>query len=212
MGKFMEVIEGIGGAFRMAGAVLTPFWPFWRDWGATPEERKKALPGDEIVPHPRGGYTQAITIDKPCDQVWPWVAQVGQDLGGYYSYEFLENLVGCDIHSADRIVPEYQRTDTSRGLIMYPSAPAIPVHSIQPGKYIVYGGQMDPNTPVSWLFYLDECSENKTRLISRWLFDFKPTFAFKIIYRGFLLPIAAVMQRKMLLGIKKQASRISVSG
>src|SRR6185312_7157583 len=56
----------------------------------------------------RWAATRAIAISAPADQVWPWIAQLGQGRGGFYSYDFLENLVGCDIHSADRIVPEWQ--------------------------------------------------------------------------------------------------------
>lgn len=77
-------------------------------WGATGQECGEALPGDELIEHADLTATRAITIHAPADDVWPWSAQLGQGRGGFYSYDFLENLVGCDIHSADRIVPEWQ--------------------------------------------------------------------------------------------------------
>ena len=67
------------------------------------------MPGDELVAHPVLGYTRAITINAPADRVWPWLVQMGQGRGGLYSFDGLENLVGCDIHSTDRILPAAQQ-------------------------------------------------------------------------------------------------------
>ena len=77
-------------------------------WGATDDELNVALPGDELVPAPDLTATRAVTVRAPAGEVWRWVAQLGQGRGGFYSYDFLENLVGCDIHSAERVVPEWQ--------------------------------------------------------------------------------------------------------
>ena len=74
-------------------------------WGATEEERDAALPGDDLIANPDLLATRAITMSAPADQIWPWIAQLGQGRGGFYSYDALENLVGCDIHSADRSSP-----------------------------------------------------------------------------------------------------------
>ena len=73
-------------------------------WGATGDEVKLALPGDELVPNADLTATRAVTVRTSADGVWPWIAQLGQGRGGFYSYDFLENLAGCDIHSAGRIV------------------------------------------------------------------------------------------------------------
>ena len=70
------------------------------------------LPGDELITAPDLTATRAITVRAPAGQVWPWVAQLGQGRGGFYSYDFLENLVGYDIHSADRVVAEWQDIKT----------------------------------------------------------------------------------------------------
>src|ERR1700719_1900264 len=77
-------------------------------WGATDQECEALLPGDDLIANADITATRAITIRVAADQVWPWIAQLGQGRGGFYSYDFLENLVGCDIHSSDRIVPEWQ--------------------------------------------------------------------------------------------------------
>ena len=78
-------------------------------WGATDEERRKPLPGDELVADPVTTSTRAITVDAPVEAVWPLLAQIGQDRGGFYSYDWLENLAGCKMHNADRVHPERQQ-------------------------------------------------------------------------------------------------------
>jgi len=203
--KLKDVMEGIAGAVLMAVAILTPFLRYWRQWGATDAEVNRALPGDELVRHPKGGYTQAITIQTPRHRVWPWLAQIGQERGGFYSYDFLENLVGLNIHSVDRIIPERQHDEKSDGLRLAPKAPPVPLVTYESGRMLLFGGLPVPNTPTSWLFLLDELDENTTRLITRWRFDFKPSLANRIACNIFLDPIARVMQRKMLLGIKQLA-------
>ena len=206
--KFREFGEGIAGAFLMAVAFITPFLKYWREWGATDDEVKRTLPGDDIVPNPKGGYTQAITIRCSRDDVWPWVAQVGQGRGGFYSYDFLENLVGCDIHTVDRIVPEFQHDENSEGIRLHREMPPIPIAALEPERALLFGPKMEPDIPVSWLFYLDEIDENTTRLISRWSFDYEPGLLRTVAYRYILVPIACIMQRKMLLGIRKRAENM----
>ena len=77
-------------------------------WGAAPEEVAGALPGDDLVPAPQLGYTRAIPIEAPPEVVWQWLVQIGQGRGGLYSFDALENLFGCDLHSADALQPELQ--------------------------------------------------------------------------------------------------------
>ena len=80
-------------------------------WGATDDEVNDTVPGDELVPAADLTATRAVTVRASADGVWPWLAQLGQGRGGFYSYDFLENLVGCSIHSAERVVPEWQSID-----------------------------------------------------------------------------------------------------
>ena len=132
------------------------------------------------------------------------MVQIGQDKAGFYSYELLENMIGCNIHNANRILTEHQDIKTGDRLIMHPKAPAVPVIIVEPQGALVYGGRQDENTANVWIFHLNE-KEGITRLISRWSFDYKPGLFNTIIYNWLIEPIAAVMQRKMLLGIKKRA-------
>ena len=77
-------------------------------WGATDQEIGDPLAGDDLISNPDMVATRAIAIRASAERVWPWIAQLGQGRGGFYSYDWLENLVGCDIHSSDRILREWQ--------------------------------------------------------------------------------------------------------
>ena len=77
--------------------------------GVRRDELDASLPGDEIVPLPVTGYTMAITIRADASAIWPWLVQMGQGRGGFYTYERIENLLGANIHNADHVVPAWQQ-------------------------------------------------------------------------------------------------------
>ena len=77
------------------------------------------LPDDELIAAPDLTATGAITVRAPAGEVWPWVAQLGQGRGAFYSYDFLENLAGYDIHSADRVA-EWQDIKTGDEVRLHP--------------------------------------------------------------------------------------------
>jgi hypothetical protein len=188
--------------------------PLWRIWynvaGATPEEVDRSLPGDDLVTHPKIGYTRAITMDAPSAAVWPWFAQMGQGRGGLYSYDGLENLVGCDLHSADEILPEHQQLAAGDHINFGPPEKKFPgqvVEAIEPGRSLVMIG-LNPETreadrSASWVFVLEELEGSRTRLITRQ----------RLAYDGFgasimwhiVEPLNFVMERAMLRGIKRRA-------
>jgi hypothetical protein len=91
-------------------AVVVAVRPLYVRWGTTPEERVVSLPGDDVLPvDARYRIDHAITIHAPASAIWPWIAQLGQDRGGFYSYDWLERAVGDRIQNADRIHPEWQQ-------------------------------------------------------------------------------------------------------
>ena len=194
----------LGTALGAAGALAAYVFlvrPWHLTWGATDEEIKMTLPGDELVEHPQLNATHAITISAPVEKVWPWLVQVGQNRGGFYSYTWLENLVGCDMHNAERIVPEWQDLKVGDEVWLHPKAPPLRVLTIEPGRAIVL--------EKSWSFFLRPIDENMTRLIIRGRGDFNPDLKFAllnlILWRGIFEPAHFIMERKMLLGIKQRA-------
>src|SRR5213595_4060229 len=101
-------------------ATLAALYPLLRrpilTWGASSEEATSRLPGDELLEDADGISTRAITIDAPAAAVWPWLAQMGPSpRGGAYTYNWIENLLGLNMHSADTVLPEYQRPQVGEG-------------------------------------------------------------------------------------------------
>jgi hypothetical protein len=215
--KLADIGQGLGGAFLIAIAIMTPFLRSWRTrWGATEKEIDGSLPGDDIITEPKWQYTQAITIRIPIERVWPWLVQIGQGRAGFYSYQTLENLVGCNIHNADRIIPEFQHLEAGDNILLHPKVP-FPVVLVELGRAIVLhydtrtGLTPIPDTkPVdyfesTWLFFLDAKDENTTRMISRFRIDYSPSIRNKISYGYFVEPVSSTMQQQMMRGIKKRA-------
>ncbi len=203
-----------GGA-GAALAYLLAVRPWHLQWGATDAEFQKPLPGDEIVPNPGHINTHAVTIHAAAADVWPWLAQMGQVRGGFYSYDWLENLIGCNIHNADRILPEHQQIKAGDTVRMHPKAPPLPVIRVDPRRAIVLGGALgkensanpDEANALTWGFYLEALDENTTRLLCRSRWSWKPNLPNWIGYYALLEPIHFIMERKMLLGIKERAER-----
>ena len=129
----------VGGAQVLAALLLAPLLRRrYNRWGARRAEVEEALPGDELVPRADLGYTRAVTVEAPIAEVWPWVVQIGQGRGGLYSYDGLENLVGCRIHSADRVLPEHQTLQPGDLIKLGPDGyPAFRVHEVQPPTTLV---------------------------------------------------------------------------
>jgi hypothetical protein len=102
---------------RRALAALTVAAFYWfpvrrwmSQWGSTPEERARVMPGDAVISHPTHVETQAVTVDAPASDVWPWLVQIGSRRGGLYSYDWLDRLFGfLERPSASRILPEFQQ-------------------------------------------------------------------------------------------------------
>lgn len=82
--------------------------PWLYSWGADPDEVTATLPGDELIEVTTPRTTRAVMIEAPAEAVWPWLVQIGEDRGGFYSYSLLERAVGADIHNADAVHPEWQ--------------------------------------------------------------------------------------------------------
>jgi hypothetical protein len=192
--------------------------PWHLRWGATGAEAGCELPGDDLLEHCRMETTRAITIDAPAAAIWPWLVQMGQGRGGLYSYDWLENLVGCDIHSADRIVPELQGLRVGDTFRLGPEGyPFFNVVAINPGREIVlatgphdHGEGSRPTaqeySPEStWAFVLRPIDADRTRLIVRFRGDWEPSAGLTLFNRVLLEPIHFVMERAMMRGIKDRA-------
>jgi hypothetical protein len=178
-------------------------------WGATDEEHNATLAGDDLIPNPDLMATRAITVHAPADQVWPWIAQLGQGRGGFYSYDALENLVGCDIHSADRIVPEWQAINVGDQVNLHPEV-GLGVTVVEQGRALVLRGgvpmgAVPPPYDTTWAFVLREQPEGTTRLLVRERYAYTQRWAPLLVEP--VAVVAFVMSQRMLRGIRDRAER-----
>ncbi len=212
-------LSTIGGTVASGAALiatgLLAARPWFLRWGATDQEVYGTWPGDEMSPDPASEATRAITIHAPAEAVWPWLVQIGQDRGGFYSYTWLENLVGAHMHNADTILPgltrqvgdtvwmtpprKYQgkgcarvaRLDPERALVM-----------VTPEDYdaVLKTGVASQGT---WAILLRPVGERTTRLIVRSRSGPRQG-AFRFLLFD---PAHFIMERKMMLGIRDRAER-----
>ena len=172
------------------------------NWGATDAEANARLPGDELLEEADGVATRAITINAPAAAVWPWIAQMGPaPRGGAYTYDWIENLLRLDMHSVDRVLPEYQYPKV--GDTLGYGKNRMRIERVDPQQVLATRSQ-DGNWV--WSFILRE-QDGNTRLISRNRFRL-PSLTAKI---GMLPmePASLVMERKMLHGIKQRAENLA---
>jgi hypothetical protein len=177
------------------------------DWGATAEETQGPVFGDHLIANPDLTATRATTVHATTDLVWPWIAQLGQGRGGFYSYDSFENMLGCDIHSADRIVSDWQDVAVGDEVKLYPDGP-LDVAVVEPGRALVVRGgvrmgNVAPPYDFTWAFVLGEQPDGTTRLLVRERYAYSKWWAPLLVE-----PAAAasfVMTQKMLRGIRDRA-------
>ncbi|MGO4600861.1 SRPBCC family protein [Terrabacter sp. 2YAF2] len=196
-------------------AVITLRWSALH-WGATTEETRERLPGDEILRDPGLVATRAITIEAPPEEVWRWVVQMGADRGGFYSYDRLENLAGCRLHSADTVVDDWQHLAVGDLVRLHPQV-ALTVAAVDPGRsFVLHAAPAMPGDPAAapydftWSFVLRRHPHRATRLITRERFAYLHRWS-----PLFVEPVAvasSLMSQKMLRGIRDRAERRGTAG
>ena len=162
-----RLLRFVGGLALVAALLIVAFAviiPWIHTWGATPQEVALQYPGDETCPQPIVNWTHGITINAPPEKVWPWIAQLGERRGGYYSYTFIENLVaGGDLyHNADRILPEFHNPQPGDVMI----GGALKVREVKPGQYLLADSSV-PDMGWTWLWLISPTGGGKTRLVVR---------------------------------------------
>jgi len=216
-----EVAAGAGGAAVMTAAALTPFLRGARShWGLDEKAAARRLPGDDIIAEPRWSWTHGIEIDAPAEDVWPWVAQVGADRAGFYSYQWLENIAGCNLRNAEAIHPAWQVREGD-SLLLHPQAPALPIASLVPGRHFVAHArpnasaraQGKPWIEATWLFAVEPLGPRRCRFISRYRMSCSNDLATRLSFGPiFVEPVGFAMDRRMLLGVKERAERAVRAG
>jgi hypothetical protein len=215
-GRLLSRVFALVAVFAIAlGAFFAFVQPWYARWGATGDEVAARLPGDDIVTGAVVEETRAITIDAPVERVWPWLAQLGQDRGGFYSYDLLENLVGCDMPVDDVLRPDRQSWTIGDRLWMYPPAAAGGIgyailRDYIPGRALAFGthvpGADDIDTG-SWAFVLRPLDDRTTRLLvrSRTLPAAATSWSARAFNVAVFSPIHFAMERRTMIGLKNVA-------
>ena len=218
-----RIIVFVIAAKLLAAAYLFLVLPRLRRWGASAEEASRALPGDDLVSGAMHVTTHAITVQAPPADVFPWLVQLGQSRGGFYSYDVLENLMKLDIHSADRIHPEWQGLVAGRDFVtLDPDGyMKMTIAVLEPPRAFVIrtGGPDDgPQEPGdffkgeiagSWAFVVEPAGPGASRLIVRWRAAWAPTMPAAVARLFGLEPAHFIMEEGMLRGIRDRAERLA---
>ncbi len=177
--------------------------PWQLRWGATDAETRRAMPGDEIVSHPSFNATRAVTIEAPAENIYPWIAQIGLNRAGWYSYDVLDNL---GRRSAERILTQFQNPQRGDLVPMSPDGKhGIWIKDFVPNAWMLWWDKIG-DTSWAWGLYPEEGAA-RCRLITRvrtkyrWLSAAAP---FNLLVEFFDLP----MMRKCMLGIKRRAEAL----
>jgi hypothetical protein len=198
-GRSVAVVLGVAVAGVLRGRGLR--------WGARHDEVRSVLPGDELLDRYDLSATRAITVRAAPERVWPWVAQLGQGRGGFYSYDALENLAGCQIHSANEVVEEWQDVAVGDAFHLHPEV-RLTVARVDPGRALVVRGGVSmgrtaPPYDFVWAFVVRPAADGTTRLVVR------ERYAYAHRWVALLCEpvevVSLVMGRRMMLGIRDRA-------
>lgn len=208
-------LEALGAAYCFV------LLPRLRRWGASEDEVTRALPGDDLVSEAMYVTTRAITVEAPAAETFAWVVQFGQNRGGFYTYDALENLFRLDIHSADRIHPEWQDLAVGEDYVSLDPEETMKLTIVEldpPRAFVIRSGAPGetPQPPGSfwkgeiaatWAFVVESLNEHRSRLIIRWRASWAPTVPVRFAQAFGLEPAHFIMEEGMLRGIRDRAER-----
>jgi len=181
--------------------------PWQLRWGAKHEEVSRSLPGDEVVSRPTFNATRAVTVSAQPEEIWPWIVQIGFGRGGWYSYDFLDNL---GHHSAERIVSEFQHIEVGDLIPLGPGEDAgMRVKGFVVDRWILWWDKKNQLT--TWAWALDPMPDGKTRLVTRvrsrssWRHPVSAVWLLLVEVADF------PMMRRCLLNIKRRAEVLALA-
>ena len=203
-----------GAALIVWNLLATPFiGRRRRQWGTVGTEATDSLPGDQLVPEPKWSYTLGIAVDASPEDVWPWIAQLGQGRGGFYTYQTLENMVGCRITNTTEIRPDHQHPTVGEDIHLHPTVPMGIEIVDPPNALVLFGSPAGVGAEESWgmstwQFAVNPGHDGGSRLLTRGRYDYTSDWKSRLAFGRFPTEVITfVMSRKMMLEIKRLAER-----
>ena len=179
--------------------------PWYIAWGSRDAERRVSLPGDDIVAAPQTSYTLAASIDAAPGAIWPWLVQMGQGRGGFYTHEWVENLLGARVENASRIVPALQHLEVGDRIRLTPdpyfghAGQFMTVEQLEPAHALVFSQTLPNGARASWAIVLHPQGDGSTRVLSRRRGG-QPTRFDRVMRHGYVF-----MDRGVLRGLRVRA-------
>jgi hypothetical protein len=205
--KIVRLVTGTLLVIVIVVAAFVPLRHWTPTWGATEADMQRTLPGDELIQRAPGDMTHGVTIDAPPEEVWPWIAQIGDDRGGFYSYTFIENplqkLTGGEAvyHNANRILPQFQNPQPGEDMIL----DSFQVYDVEPGKWLLAAQSSgEGDFDWVWLWHVEPVGTNQSRLLVRQAMRLFPEASNPVVTTVTDLG-AFVMEWRMIEGIKLRA-------
>ena len=214
------LVRGAGLVLTAAGIYAFVLRRRMLAWGATANEVRAPMPGDGLVPEADLVATRGISIQAPVEGVWPWLAQMGQGRGGLYSYDWLENLIGCQMDSATQVVADWQHPAVGDDFRLHPEV-ALRVATVDPPHALVIRGAVsaagkgtsdDPGMPYdfTWSFALLPEQGGRARLLVRERYRYLTPWARPMVEAVSVLSF--VMTERMLRGVRDRAEGRALAG
>jgi hypothetical protein len=219
----VDSIRKVAQAVAVAGAALGLYASVVRPrllrWGATEEEVGGSYPGGDLIPGATRSATMATTLDAPPERVWPWLAQMGTNRAGWYSWDRLDNF---GRRSADRLHPEWQRITLSDRLAATPDGGQWwEVAALEPGRFLglrmsldLRGRPFDPAgalpryyTDSLWGFLLKEVPGGRTRLVVSGYWVMRPRWLQPVLSFTVLEPSHWAMQTRQFTNLRRRVKR-----
>jgi hypothetical protein len=209
-------VAGIGAVVGIVGVAVGQW--LGRTSGSTRAERRRPLPGDELVVAPGLVTNHAATLDASADQVWPWLTQVGWHRAGWYTPRWVDQLLFPDNRPSARTLDARYVRDLQPGDEIPDGPPGTAhfvVEQVEPPRLLVlhstthlpqgwkarFGAQLD----WVWIFSLTPVGEARTRFQLRNRGWVRPWWL-NLGYQAVIVPADHVMARGMLRGLQARVA------
>ena len=195
------------GVLALTAVYWIPVRRWFSRWGTTPEELARVMPGDALIPNATEMSMQAVTVNAPPEEIWPWLVQIGYQRGGLYSYDWLDRLFGfLDRPSATRILPEFQHLAVGDKIPWGRAGTELTVGFLEPPRALALSYE-DRGFKWVWQFGLYPLDNQRTRFVTRGSEQVPNNLLWWLGMR-IMEPAAFIMTRRFLLGVKERAEAL----